>query len=573
MASPQVHHDRYTVRVSDPTELEGIRFGPDEASKEQIIDVDDTDVEMLSAAARRQQSATEAATTTTTLSTPKRRRRCKREAQLRLSSDSPVLLKALEITRKHSNASLSEKLHLTRNSVTKLALVGALRPNDVLETIYALGTMQEFKCEYASVHDILSKREYYPLNLVFTSPPEPIHHVHVDESPIKKRSQTKSQSTAKRPCLVSLLSSDEEDCGDTDTVEEETKVPEAASICNSLARPDPTPGYQMDEWVLTPFGPGRIESYRVDRFSESLHSLINPLLVYKVSLTSGTLFVSAQHVQPFEGSEFANQVIVSHEKFPLTRGDALRLQPRVYLNDNLVNFFIQRLPKQPRIHVFSSYFYTRIHDLCQGRQDKTTLEFQSTLWQHLRGWIKRVDIWNKDFLLIPIHDKRHWSLLVVCHPGLLLLGENNTKEEEDEAKDCIPCLLHLDSGKRFRLHNYVSICARMRVFLQVCLEKQRDVKRELSKQDLPGGSPPVPAQANETDCGVYMLEWMERFTTTTTTTTTNVMIEGFRVTKEFIQARGNVEPFGKTAFAQSRIDKKRNEYQSLLYTLSTRSEA
>jgi hypothetical protein len=66
---------------------------------------------------------------------------------------------------------------------------------------------------------------------------------------------------------------------------------------------------------------------------------------------------------------------------------------------------------------------------------------------------------------------------------------------------------------------------------------------------------------------------MERFTTTTTTTTTNMMIEGFRVTKEFIQARGNVEPFGKTAFAQSRIDKKRNEYQSLLYTLSTRSEA
>jgi hypothetical protein len=110
----------------------------------------------------------------------------------------------------------------------------------------------------------------------------------------------------------------------------------------------------------------------------------------------------------------------------------------------------------------------------------------------------------------------------------------------------------------------------MRVFLQVCLEKQHGVKRELSKQDLPGGSPPVPAQANETDCGMYMLEWMGRFTTTTTTTN---MIEGFRVTKEFVQARGNVVPFGKTAFAQSRIDKKRNEYQSLLYTLSTRSEA
>ena len=80
-----------------------------------------------------------------------------------------MLVEALEITSKHPNASLSEKLDLTSNSLTKFALVGALQPNDVLETIHALGTMQEFKCEYANVHDILSKHEYYPLNLVFAS--------------------------------------------------------------------------------------------------------------------------------------------------------------------------------------------------------------------------------------------------------------------------------------------------------------------------------------------------------------------------------------------------------------------
>ena len=142
-------------------------------------------------------------------------------------------------------------------------------------------------------------------------------------------------------------------------VKEETKLPEADALVSkvssipvngnepttcrsSLARPDPIPGYQIDEWVLTPLGPGRIESYRVDRFSESLDSLVNPLLVYKVSLAFGTLFVSAKHVQPFEGSAFANQVIVSNDKFSLTRGDVLRLQPDTYLNDNLVNFFIQR---------------------------------------------------------------------------------------------------------------------------------------------------------------------------------------------------------------------------------------
>ena len=45
-----------------------------------------------------------------------------------------------------------------------------------------------------------------------------------------------------------------------------------------------------------------------------------------------------------------------------------------------------------------------------------------------------VDIFSKDFLLVPIHDALHWSLIIVCHPGL-----------DFEKSDRKPYILHLDS--------------------------------------------------------------------------------------------------------------------------------
>ena len=45
-----------------------------------------------------------------------------------------------------------------------------------------------------------------------------------------------------------------------------------------------------------------------------------------------------------------------------------------------------------------------------------------------------VDIFEKDFLLLPIHDHLHWSLVIICHAG--------TPPEEES---CTPWILHLDS--------------------------------------------------------------------------------------------------------------------------------
>ena len=43
----------------------------------------------------------------------------------------------------------------------------------------------------------------------------------------------------------------------------------------------------------------------------------------------------------------------------------------------------------------------------------------------MRNWTKKVDIFNMDYLVIPVNSNNHWNLLIVCKPSSLI----NRKEE------------------------------------------------------------------------------------------------------------------------------------------------
>lgn len=596
MASTQYGH--YSIRLSDPSEFEALHLG----DCVNITQEEHANEGGVLASVPRRRSGRHANSDAATPSTTPTTRRRKRQASLRLSETSPVFLELEKQSRDGSTD--ADRLVGTCNSMTKFAFVGAIQPLDELESIASLTKKKVYKCSSVNtnVQTILHDKENYPLNLVFVRKPPteavPPENKSMGSQRKRKRRNGKkkvsSQSpVAKEPCCISLLSSDEEDDpGDLgaksdegaggDTAKKETDPPAVVSETRTnvvmedaetsvvvsvdaanaksanfdasfVARPDPLPGYRADEWVLTPYGPGIVQGSSVNRYADSLNSLVNPVLTYQVILPFGTLFVSSKQVQPFEGSPYANEILVSSSKLSLSRGDVVRLRPGVYLNDNLVNFFLQRLPipDNKKVYVFSSYLYTRIADLSQG-QKRNSPEFHSLLWDNLKGWIKNVNIWEMDMLIIPIHADLHWSVVAVCHPSLLL-STNDTDEER------IPCLLHLDSGKRFRLHTSSAVFNRVRTFLQVCLKEQHKIDVNLTKETLKGGSPPVPAQANETDCGLYMLEWVERL----------LMGGELVVNQDFVTANGNVPPFGKTAFPQALIDEKRHDYQSLIYTLSS----
>lgn len=70
----------------------------------------------------------------------------------------------------------------------------------------------------------------------------------------------------------------------------------------------------------------------------------------------------------------------------------------------------------------------------------------------LNSWLgmQSVDIFSKDFLLIPIHGGLHWTLVIVCFPGA------NLEETHQQ-----PYILHLDSLKG--IFEVLSACSRKEV--------------------------------------------------------------------------------------------------------------
>ncbi|KVH96072.1 Peptidase C48, SUMO/Sentrin/Ubl1, partial [Cynara cardunculus var. scolymus] len=183
--------------------------------------------------------------------------------------------------------------------------------------------------------------------------------------------------------------------------------------------------------------------------------------------------------------------------------DMACLAPEACLSSAIMNFYIRYL-QQPtsssesatcNSHFFNTYFYNKLEKL--SYKEDSFLKF--------RKWWKGVSIFEKAYILLPIHENAHWSLVIICIP---------TKEDE-----LGPMLLHLDS---LGLHDSRSLFDNIRRFLK---EEWSFLRKSEEPLDLPiteeiwenldrriyDRRVTVPQQRNEYDCGLFVLFYMERF--------------------------------------------------------------
>lgn len=62
-----------------------------------------------------------------------------------------------------------------------------------------------------------------------------------------------------------------------------------------------------------------------------------------------------------------------------------------------------------------------------------------------------VDLFEKEFIFVPIHDALHWSLAIVCNPG----------SDGRPGQLHSPLILHLDSLEGERPHHTVSLWVKL----------------------------------------------------------------------------------------------------------------
>lgn len=187
----------------------------------------------------------------------------------------------------------------------------------------------------------------------------------------------------------------------------------------------------------------------------------------------------------------------------LTSAERDRLKPGVFLNDTLIDFDIMRTLSRleshclSRIHTFNCFFYKRL-----------------TSKRGVDRFTRNLDIFSKDLVFVPINEALHWYLGVIVNPAHALLGsqpqdvesgpEICVSDDEDASVRQLSYVVMLDSLGHPRSAAIESL---KRFMIEEAATKHGV---QLDKALLRGRNLKVPRQPNLTDCGLFLLESVER---------------------------------------------------------------
>ncbi|KAK7142084.1 hypothetical protein R3I94_011699 [Phoxinus phoxinus] len=262
----------------------------------------------------------------------------------------------------------------------------------------------------------------------------------------------------------------------------------------------------------------------------------------------------------------------------ITEEDLNCLEEGEFLNDVILDFYLRYLVCEQqekedatKCHVFSSFFFNHLTQEDPKRLPGATgLSIQERRHNRVKTWTRNVNLFEKDFIFVPINQMAHWYLAVICFPGkisqtsdlgLLLNGRRHSVEYlfdqsppnpmslfyspesskqhsswrqsigDFEQSFCFlsdvdadvqavknrsvlnsvskqPCILIMDSLTCSGRSSVVQI-------LQEYLLEEWKVKmgsqQSFGKEVMKGWSPLVPQQDNFTDCGIYVLQYVESF--------------------------------------------------------------
>ncbi|CAL9690378.1 unnamed protein product [Knipowitschia caucasica] len=236
--------------------------------------------------------------------------------------------------------------------------------------------------------------------------------------------------------------------------------------------------------------------------------------------------------------------------------DLLCLDIGQYLNDVIIDFYLKYLLQNAsesvamRSHIFSSFFYkqlTRRDNASEGSNNESCQ--RQKRYQRVRTWTRHVDIFSKDFIFVPVNQEAHWYLVVICFPGLEEPKNESLSQSPDEEQasespnrnpedilhnakedptnnalpgpvNCTeqtcrrmtvckrPCILVMDSLKRPPPERIIKL---LREYLQCEWEARRGSSREFGAEQMESAHCQVPLQDNSSDCGLYLLHYVESF--------------------------------------------------------------
>ncbi|XP_060226873.1 sentrin-specific protease 2-like [Meriones unguiculatus] len=164
-------------------------------------------------------------------------------------------------------------------------------------------------------------------------------------------------------------------------------------------------------------------------------------------------------------------------KLQMTRGDLWTLRNTQWLNDKVINIYMNLLMERnqsqgyPALHAFNTFFYTKL---------------KSGGYRSVRRWTRAVNIFAKELILVPVHLGMHWSLAVTDLRKKSIVYMDSTGQKRPDILELLFCYLREESK------------ARRNSDLSPVEWKQHSMSAEEIPQQLNGG-----------DCGVFACKYAD----------------------------------------------------------------
>eukprot|EP00092_Neocalanus_flemingeri_P039130 GFUD01042592.1.p1 GENE.GFUD01042592.1~~GFUD01042592.1.p1 ORF type:complete len:792 (-),score=267.30 GFUD01042592.1:12-2387(-) len=176
----------------------------------------------------------------------------------------------------------------------------------------------------------------------------------------------------------------------------------------------------------------------------------------------------------------------SKDAVVITQADYETLYEGTFLNDVIIDFYLtylyrEMIPEQKdKVFIFPSFFFTKLSS-DPVKESKSKLSLTEVRHKQVATWTKNVDLCNKQLVIIPICRDKHWFLVTA-----VLADEK-------------PFLVVLDSLGG----DNEDVVDMIKGYLVIELSSQMGKKMAVVY-------PRKPLQDNYTDCGVFLLHYVEK---------------------------------------------------------------
>ena len=106
--------------------------------------------------------------------------------------------------------------------------------------------------------------------------------------------------------------------------------------------------------------------------------------------------------------------LVGNNRTTVQFEDLFRLDDGEFLNDNIISFYIRYISERSKIstnkvYFFNTYFFSRL----------TSGDSKPINYAAVQKWTSKVDIFEYDYLIVPVNHALHWYLIIICNPTAL----------------------------------------------------------------------------------------------------------------------------------------------------------